>query len=104
MRISFKNHPKNTGLRAVGNPLSDTDIKIDGKICGLINAPNWRTQDHKYGIMMAVIKEKEDGNPNNNWKWIHCIKRFDTIDEAKEWCKQRIPLLADKYQFHYFED
>lgn len=39
--FAFKKQPRETGLASVGNPHKCVDIKIKGKVCGLISAPSW---------------------------------------------------------------
>lgn len=57
MKITFKKHPKETGLSAVGNPFQGSDIKVDGKVVGCICAPTWQSKDNLWSIMLHVAKD-----------------------------------------------
>lgn len=84
MKLTFKKRPRETGLRAVGYPNRSVDIKLSGRMVGLIAAPNWQSKEHKWAIRLAV--KCDDGG---GWKWVTVKSKFDTEDEAREWVQER---------------
>ncbi len=98
-KLSFKKHPKNTGLYAVGNPESNVDIKVDGIECGSIMAPSWQTKDNKWEIRLMVMKENFMPSPEepSNWKNIFFKTKFDSEKDAREWLKQNWEIIINKY-------
>jgi len=79
-KFTFKKEPKPTGLFAVGNPNSDTIIKLQKRQVGYIAGPNWHTEDRKWQIRLMIAVE-------DNFKWMNVKTRFDTEPEAREWIK-----------------
>jgi len=98
MKISFKKHPKETGLQAVGYPYQSVDIKLNGKVVGVIHAPNWQSEGWK--VNFAVMKNKPDGNPNCDWKWIKLNKIFENEEDAREAIKNNIVYITNNYTLH----
>ena len=78
-RFTFKKHPRETGLRAVGHPYQSVDIKRGGLVCGTIYAPTWRTN----GWSVALMINKPSGE-NCDWSWA-IGPTFNTEDGAREW-------------------
>lgn len=78
-RFTFKKHPRETGLRAVGHPYQSVDIKRGGLVCGTIRAPSYSRNGWQIGLMV-----NEPSSENCNWSW-----RFPctcaTEQEAREW-------------------
>jgi len=98
IKLTFKKHPKETGLAAVGNRRQCVDIKMDKKIIGLIAAPNWSTEDQKYGVSVAV-------ESSDSWKWLFCKKRCETEQQARELAPKFVEYLISKgHTIHKFED
>jgi len=87
--ISFKYIPFPTGLAGVGYSKRSINIKVNKKVVGCIDAPNYNTPDNLYRLRFQVIKKdiNEDGNPNCTWRWMFLKKKFETSDEAKEYTK-----------------
>lgn len=81
-KFTFRKQPLTTGLAGVGNPRPDTDIKLGGKWCGTIRAPNWATKDGKWGAGLMVIDEAEE---NCGWRWVFFAARFNEEPEARAW-------------------
>jgi hypothetical protein len=101
MKLSFKKQPRETGLAGVGYPHPNTSIKIDGKKVGEISAPTWMSKDDLWHIMFMVKKSKLDNNPNCDWRWIFLKKGFDTEIEGRNFIKENIMKIAEKYTFHF---
>lgn len=106
IKLSFKKHPKETGLAHVGNPHSGVDIKIDGKKVGNILPPTWRSVDNCWHIQLYVIKEDimEDGNPNCIWRAITIGKKSHTEDEARDFLKENIDRICKRYNLFKIGD
>ena len=79
MRFTFKKDPRQTGLASVGYPDPDTVIKHDGRMVGVICAPNWQGPDNKWSVCLyAPAADSVCG-----WKVLRMKKRFDTEPEAR---------------------
>ena len=96
-RFTFKYHPHMTGLAGVGNPLRSSDIKFDGKVCGLIVAPNWKTKDNFYRVRLTV--ETPD-NPDD-WKWIELKFKSENEKEVRSWLKENTSRILEKFELHF---
>jgi hypothetical protein len=105
--VSFRKHPKETGLGSVAYPYQDSDIKVNKKKCGYIVAPNhsnrtlWKAQ--------ICVKKKdinEDGNPNCPWRWMYIIKKFKEESEARLYIKKNLKRIIEKYNLtlHFSEE
>jgi hypothetical protein len=103
MRVTFKREPKETGLSAVANPRPSVNIKIDGDVVGIIEAPNWLSKDYVWTVRFMVIKTKPDNNPNCDWKWIKLKKTFEKEEDAREFVLKNITAVASKYTFKCLE-
>lgn len=99
MKFTFKRQPKETGLRAVGNPRPSVDIKLGGKVCGQIIAPYWATEDGKWRVGMAI----DSDDPRNGWRWKFFKPRFDTEADARAWIAGNAAALA-KLKLYFFEE
>ena len=71
-------------------------IKYKGKSVGTI-------EDKTFKISLHVLKTEEDrkkvnDNPKTNWKWITLKKESKTLDEAKQFLKEKVEILFEKYQ------
>lgn len=93
-----------TGLMGVGFPYQSVNIKVDKKVVGVIHAPNWQTKDNLWGVSFSVIKATPDDNPNCDWKWIHLKARFANEEDAREFVKNNIGDVVERYTFHYMDE
>lgn len=98
IKLTFKKHKPLTGLAAVAYSRQSVDIKHKKLVIGQIKAPNWATEDGKWGIGLMV----KDGV---SWKWVFFKKRCDTEQEAREWIQERIEIILERnnLQLHYSE-
>ncbi len=105
-KIRFKKEPRETGLASVGAGDPNIDIKVNGKVCGYISHPRWNSQDRNIRIRLSVIKEDimENGNPNCIWKWITLKYIPENDEQAKQFLKENVDAIVEKYSLYYFED
>lgn len=96
-KFTFKNDVKEKGLARIGNHHVGADIKLKGKVCGKIHAPNWSSEECVFTAMFA-IKEKDD------WKWIKLAYKGNSLQETKEWLKEKTEIILSSYDLHFFED
>ena len=101
MNITFKKHPRNTGLYAVGHPYQNVDIKINKKCFGIIYAPNWQTEDRKWTIGIMIVETELDDNPNCTWKWIYFKQKFDEESHARQWIQEHIDKIMKRYDLRF---
>lgn len=97
-KFTFKKQPKATGLGAVGYTKQSIYIKLEGKICGSIDAPNWTTKDNLYSIRLMVFKDQPDSNPNCNWKWITFKFKSGNPEECKQFLNDNFLEINAKYK------
>jgi hypothetical protein len=100
-KVTFKKQPKMTGIAAIGYPYQSVDIKLNGKIFGIINSPNWQTIDNTWSVGIMVYKTEPDKNPNCDWKWLYFSKKFNTEDEAREFVESNIEEMNKKYKLRF---
>jgi hypothetical protein len=102
-RITFKKWDKLTGLTSIGYSNRRVDIKLNGRVIGVIQAPNWQTKP-VWKIKFMVIKYdiNEDSNPNCKYKWIKVKQEFDTEKDARQYIKYHTANIL-KLNFHYLE-
>lgn len=91
-KFTYKKQPTERGLAGVGNPNSDTDIKHDKKVVGMIVGPNWQSPDNLWRVRLVVLDEKE----HCGWKWITLKKTFDTEPDARVFLNQHVTALVAK--------
>jgi len=105
MNFTFKKQPKETGLCAVGYYSQSVDIKLGGKICGIISAPNWQTKDNCYEIRLMVYKTETetDSNPNCNWKWITFKFKSESEQECRNFLKENYKVIVEKYTLRFMD-
>lgn len=82
MKFTFKKRSKETGLRGVGHPYPNVDIKLNKQCVGWISSPSWQTEDRKWTIWVRVINNR---NPNCEWRNTSFKIRFETEELAREW-------------------
>lgn len=102
IRISFRRHKKETGLRGIGYPWPQVSIKVNGKEVGNIFPKTWNTEYWRVGF--TVKKLEPDDNPNCDWKWIWLKQKGNSEEEAREIAIKAIPILLQKYTFHTIEE
>jgi len=104
--ITFKKGKRNTGLYACGTPREDTQIKLNKKRIGWINATNWQTNVHKVHICIEKNDIMEDGNPNCSWRNVTFKAEFTEELDAMNFAKEKIlPFMErNNYKFHYHGD
>jgi len=98
-KFTFKKHAKETGLRSVGHPNQNVDIKCGGKLVGIIYAPSWATKDNKWSVSFAV--QDADGE-NCKWKWVSFKARFDDEQSAREFVNNNVEKIT-KLGLHCIE-
>lgn len=99
--ISFKKEPRETGLRSVGYPYQNVDIKVNKRKCGWIQSPSWNRDD--WHVRVAVQKEITPDDPCN-FKWQKPDMSFATEQEAREWVKAHLKSIHDKHPLFFFDD
>lgn len=93
--FSFKKEPKETGLRSVGNPFPNTQIKYNKLYCGDIVAPTWLTPDG-WRIRFSV----KDGE---GFRWTRIKTIFEDESSAREYVKTNAEKIL-KLDLYFFED
>jgi len=96
--ISFKKHPRPTGLSSVGAGYY-IDIKVNKKRCGLITGGSWRSEGKV--IIQIAVKEATENCP---WSWIFIKNSCVDQDQAKAYVLSILKKLANERTIQYFED
>jgi hypothetical protein len=99
-KFIFKKRPRETGLRAVGCPHASVTIKLDGKECGIIEAPTWssKTREWKVGLMvMKTTPEELAANPNCLWRWVYFKQTHASEEAARLWVETNNDALQTQY-------
>ena len=95
-KFTFKLHPRQTGLAAIGNSLQDCDVKLSGKVVGIIYAPTWQSKANEY-LVRFTVKGGAEGS-KIDWKWITLSKRTGSMLEMKEWLNTMFEQIIEKYE------
>jgi len=103
MKFTFKKHPKETGIRAVGHTRQSVDIKLNGKRVGLIIAPTWSSVDSLWHINLSIKIEPTTEEPCT-WKWITLKFKSATEAECRQFLNDNTQILISKFNLHQFED
>lgn len=98
VKFTFKLDKKETGLAAVGNSLQSADVKLKKKVCGRIQAPNWRSNVYRCSF---VVKTEES---SCGWKWVTLKKTTESMNEMKQWLKDNTEKIVSGLDLHFFED
>ena len=105
MKFTFKKAPKPTGkLARVAYSETTTDIKLNGRIMGMIIPPNHYR--NAWIIQIALKKKKPDDNPNCAWKWQGLTATFEKEEAAREWVKHNLQdiIESNELELHFLED
>ncbi len=95
MKPTFKNHPKETGLRAIGRR-AGADVKVGGKRCGTILGAGWG------GGHRAQIAVKS--NERIGWSWVSVGHEDHDIKRMKEWVRENFAAIVGDRELYFFED
>lgn len=99
--ISFKKEPRETGLRSVGYPNQNVNIKVNKRKCGWIQAPSWNRDG--WDVRIAV-QSKSDPDDPCDFKWRKASTPFATEQQAREWVKASLKSIHDKHPLFFFDD
>lgn len=101
-RPTFKKGPRPTGLAAVAYPYATTEIKLGGKVIGIIS-PTRVAVGGNWSVGLRVKKTEDDGNPNCAWRWAW-FKARPTEEAARKFLLDNWEALAAKYEIVPEED
>lgn len=96
MTCTFKNDTAPTGLARV-SWTKGCEVKFKKKVCGRIYPPSLWTKEGQYKLALRVKNE-------TSWRWVELKARFDSLSEAKEWCKENWGKIMEKYDLHFQEE
>lgn len=94
IKPTFKAH-KEGGLASIGAGVY-IEVKVKKRKCAIISGKSWNKD--RLTIQLAVKDEVK------GWRWAFLKHNCQTVDEAKEYVKQILNNLPDKYQLHFFEE
>ena len=78
----------------------ETIIKFEKKEVGNIDS----NKPHRIRLMAEKGEMENDPNPNCSWRWVTLAKDFESIDEAKEFIKDKKDIILNKYVLHKLEE
>jgi len=93
--VTFKKQPRGTW-----DTVFFTEIKIKKQCFGLII--NGRGVNNTK-IQIAINCDKTENNPTS-WKWIILKKIFVNDGDAREWIKNNIVEIQEKFNLHFFDN
>lgn len=99
--FSFKRHKKQTGLAAVGNGATGSDIKINKMLVGIIVAPSWTSKHSGYKARFMIVTISSDHEPG--WKWVTFKQELDSDAKMREWLKTVYEQITEKYDLYSCE-
>jgi hypothetical protein len=90
--LSFKKQPRETGLRAVGNPYPNTTIRLDGLQVGQIIAPFARSLGGDSQWKVSLMEKRGE----DNFDWVTFKARFESEADARAWVIDKWDILAKR--------
>jgi hypothetical protein len=101
-KFTFKKEPRETGLRSVGRPYPDTQIKLEGKRVGMIAAPS-RFGGDAWQVRLVQKLEPTEADPCP-WRWIFFKTTHETEADAREWLRQNATAIVSKFDLASLND
>jgi hypothetical protein len=95
-KFTFKRQPAETGLRSVGNPYPNVDIKLNKTVVGYIDAPYWQTADNLWRVRLKVV----DVNQLSGWRWITLKQTFENEDKARKFLQLHTEEILRKWPIY----
>ncbi len=100
--FTFKKGPTPTGLSAVAHPYSDTDIKLRGKIVGMIGSPSHMAGRPHWDVRLMVKKHATPDSPCD-WKWVFLKGKHETEADARQWVKEKTAAILEQFDLAEME-
>lgn len=96
MAFTFKKRPKATGLARVAERSDTTEIRIKGKLVGLISVP--RLFEDNVRVRLMVKCEEHPG-----WKWVALKAGFETEGDARAKLNEKFDYMVKTFDLHHQE-
>jgi hypothetical protein len=93
-KFTFKKEPKETGLASIGNPNSNTIIKLNKHEVGIISGPNWASKDNLWCVQLKKKKE-------SSWDWTILKQKFENEPQARIYLNENFERI---FKIGLFED
>jgi len=103
-KFTFKRQPRTTGPAGVGYPYQSVDIKMNGKVVGVIDAPNHTNENWKWKVSFMVYKDEAANVSNCSWKWVFFNKGFENETSARQWITDNCDRLQMELNLRAWED
>lgn len=97
-KFTFKRHPRETGLAAVGRPFQDVDIKFKGKVIGLISAPSSFSKWKNFRVMFQV--KADTAEHACGWRWATLKYQGQSEEAVRQWLNENAQTLIEKFDFY----
>lgn len=79
-KFTFKKHPRETGLASVAHPYPCVDVKMNGKVVGLITPPSAFGGD-TWRVRFMIVAETE----RCGWAWATLKAHYASEQEARDY-------------------
>jgi hypothetical protein len=100
LKVTFKKHPKPTGLAGVGWGWY-TDGKVQGKICAHMSGGGARSKGVR--IQVAVTQEPTQNDPAP-FRWIMVENDCKTEADARIVVQKAVNNIAQEHELYFFEN
>jgi len=97
LKFTFKRHPTPTGQSSVAHPYADVDIKLGGKVVGLISAPSAFT-GHKWRLQFIVAADAQQHACG--WRWITLKIQRETEKEMRSFITKNAAKIQETFALH----
>lgn len=94
-KLTFKRHPRETGLASVARPYPWVDIKMNGKVVGSIKPPSAFGSD-TWRVMFMVVSETDKGG----WAWATLKAHYESEQAARDYVTANSARIQDKLRLH----
>lgn len=100
--LTFRRHPKATGVARVVEPWPCTEIKMGRKVVGILRPPNWHGPPDQWTANFMIRRQptKEDPRP---FTWRRMKHRWDTENQARAWLEQNFTSIRSTHDLYAME-
>jgi len=102
MKFTFKKQPRETGLAAVARPDVATEVKLEGKVVGIIEPAHRDDSDGRWRVRL-MVEGAAANSPNCPWRWVTFKARFDEEPAARTWLQEKVAAITGEYSLHKSE-
>lgn len=99
-KLTFKRHPRETGLASIANQHPWVDIKLNKKVIGQIKPPSAFSAHKGFKVMLKIIDPKS----NCGWNWVTLKHEGESEAATRSFLQERAESLLSRYAIYVPEE